>query len=158
MRKIQTSYLFRNTTTLSLLIVIWRLFWRYSSAFGADTIVDIFFLYQRRRGLTSLNLPFLGGVAVGSTLSGFIAGSTSWPVQYWWSNDLEAFIILLSLFSLDEIYYKRTPNHEISRRERPKNFLANIWASFFCGRSQVLPHTSMAEIVSHIKVVPRNTA
>ena len=122
-------------------------------ALGAVTIVDMFFLHQRGKGLTILNLSFLGGVVVGPTLSGFIAGSTSWPVQFWWSNGLEAFIILLSLFSLDETYYDRTPSQDISRRERPKNALANIWASFFRGRSQALPHTTMAEVVSHIEFV-----
>ena len=126
-------------------------------ALGADTIVDMFFLHQRGKGLTILNLSFLGGVVVGPTLSGFIAGSTSWPVQFWWSNGLEAFIILLSLFSLDETYYNRTPNQKISRKERPKNFLAHIWATFFCGRSHVLPHTTMAEVVSHIEVVSGTT-
>ena len=126
-------------------------------ALGADTIVDMFFLHQRGKGLTVLNLSFLGGVVVGPTLSGFIAGSTSWPVQFWWSNGLEAVIILLSFFLLDETYYERTANQDISRREWPKTFVANRWASFFCGGSRVLPNTTMTEVVSHIEAVSGDT-
>ena len=117
-------------------------------ALGADTIVDMFFLHQRGKGLTILNLSFLGGGAVGPTLSGFISGSTSWTVQFWWSNALEAVIILLSFFLLDETYYDRTPNQGVSPRRWPKSFVANRLATFFCG-SKVLPNTTMTEVVSH---------
>ena len=40
-------------------------------ALGVDTVVDIYLLHQRGKGLTALNLSFLGGVIVGPTLSGF---------------------------------------------------------------------------------------
>ena len=46
-------------------------------ALSVDTIVDVFFLHQREKALTVLNLFFLEGVVVGSTLSGFIVGTTS---------------------------------------------------------------------------------
>lgn len=79
---------------------------------------------------------------MGPTLGGFISGSASWPVQFWWSNGLEVAIILLSLFFLEEIYYDRTPNQDIGRRRWPEIFIANRWATFFCG-SKVLPNTTM---------------
>ena len=67
--------------------VIARLFGGFfggtAPALGADTILDIDFLHQRGKGLTALNLSFLRGVIVGATLSGFISGSVSWPVQFW---------------------------------------------------------------------------
>ena len=125
-------------------------------ALGADTIVDMYFLHQRGKGLTALNLSFLGGVIVGPTLSGFISGSVSWPVQFWWSNGLEAAIILLSLVLLEETYYDRALNQDTSRRRWPDTFLANRWATFFCG-SRVLPKTTMTEVVSRTEGVSRNT-
>lgn len=51
-------------------------------ALGADTIIDMFFLHERGKVLTVLNSTFLGGVVVGPTLSGFISGWASWPVQF----------------------------------------------------------------------------
>ena len=125
-------------------------------ALGADTIIDLFFLHQRGKGLMVLNLSFLGGVVVGPTLSGFISDSASWPVQFWWSNGLEAIIIVLSFSLLDETYYDRSPNRDIAPIGWPKGFLANRWATFFCG-SRVLPETTMAEVVSHIEAVSKIT-
>ena len=124
-------------------------------ALGADTVIDLFFLHQRGKALTILNLSFLGGVVVGPTLSGFISGSASWPVQFWWSNGLEAIIILLSFFLLEETYYDRSPKRDITPIGWPKNFVANRWATFLCG-SRVLPKTTMNEVVSHNEAVSKN--
>ena len=125
-------------------------------ALGADTIIDMFFLHERGKGLTVFILTFLGGVVVGPTLSGLISGSASWPVQFWWSNGLEAAIILLSLFLLEETYYDRTPNQDIARRRWPETFVANRCATFFRG-SRVLPNTTMTELVIYNERVSRNT-
>ncbi|KAF6218707.1 hypothetical protein HO133_005249 [Letharia lupina] len=111
---------------------------------GADTIVDIFFLHQRGKAFTVLNLSFLAGVVVGPTLSGFIVGSTSWTVQFWWSNGLEGIIIILTLALLEDTYYDRTPEGGEYRGRWPENFFANRVATFFCG-PRMIPSISMAE-------------
>lgn len=133
---------------------------------GADTIVDIFFLHQRGKAFTVLNLSFLAGVVVGPTMSGFIVGSTSWTVQFWWSNGLEGIIIILTLALLEDTYYDRTPEGGEYRGRWPENFFANRVATFFCG-ARMIPSISMAETVSqsfkhtriHVseKVLPQST-
>ena len=123
-------------------------------ALGADTIVDMYFLHQRGKGLTVLNLSFLGGVVVGPTLSGFISGSASWTVQFWWSNGLEAAIIILTVFFLHDTYYDRSPEAKFERRQWPDNFISNRWAHFGCG-SRVIPHVTTTEVVSFCPMLDR---
>ena len=124
------------------------LFGGSSTALGADTIVDMFFLHQRGKALAVLNISFLAGAIVGPTLSGFIVGSTNWTVQFWWSNGLEGIVILLTLALLQDTYYDRTPSADKSRKEWPDGFFANRTATFLCG-ARVIPSISMAETVSH---------
>ena len=123
------------------------LFGGVSPALGADTIVDMFFLHQRGKAFTVLNLSFLAGVVVGPTLSGFIVGSTNWTVQFWWSNGLEGIIILLTLALLHDTYYDRTSMADESRNKWPDDFFANRMATFSCG-ARVIPPISRAEMVS----------
>lgn len=124
------------------------LFGGTAPALGADTIVDIFFLHQRGKAFTVLNLSFLAGVVVGPTLSGFIVGSTDWTVQFWWTNGLEVIIIILTLALLEDTYFDRTAVSEENRSRWPDSFFANRMATFFCG-TRVNPSISMAETVSH---------
>ena len=123
------------------------LFGGVSPALGAATIVDMFFLHQRGKAFTVLNLSFLAGVVVGPTLSGFIVGSTNWTVQFWWSNGLEGIIILLTLALLHDTYYDRTSMADGSRNKWPDDFFANRMATFVCG-ARVIPPISRAEMVS----------
>lgn len=130
--------------------VIARLFGGFfggnATALGADTILDLFFLHQRGKGLTALNLSFLGGVVVGPTLSGFIVGSTSWTVQFWWSNGLEAIIILLSLFFLEDTSYDRAAKGLEQSIVWPKSFWANRTSTFLC-HPRIIPPVEAAESV-----------
>lgn len=123
------------------------LFGGTAPALGADTIVDIFFLHQRGKAFTALNLSFLAGVVVGPTLSGFIVGSTNWTVQFWWSNGLEGLIIILTLALLEDTYYDRTLGADECRSRWPESFIANRIATFF-GGAGVIPVISMADTVS----------
>lgn len=124
------------------------LFGGTAPALGAGTIVDMFFLHQRGKAFTVLNLSFLAGVVVGPTLSGFIVGSTYWTVQFWWSNGLQGIIIILTVALLEDTYYDRTLEAEECCNKWPDNFFANRMATFFCG-ARVIPPISMAETVSH---------
>ena len=124
------------------------LFGGTAPALGADTIVDLFFLHQRGKAFTVLNLSFLAGVVVGPTLSGFIVGSTSWTVQFWWSNGLEGIIIVLTLALLQDTYYDRTLEADEGRNKWPDSFIANRAATFFFGARVIRP-ISVAQTVSH---------
>ena len=53
---------------------------RTAAALGADTIVDLYFLHQRGKGLAMLNISFLSGGVVGQALNGYISGSA--PGRY----------------------------------------------------------------------------
>ena len=123
------------------------LFGGTAPALGADTVVDMFFLHQRGKAFTVLNVSFLAGVVVGPTLSGFIVGSTNWTVQFWWSNALEGIIIILTLALLEDTYYDRTSEAEGCRKTWPQTFLANRMATFFCA-TRVYPPISVTETVS----------
>lgn len=124
------------------------LFGGTAPALGADTIVEIFFLHQRGKAFTVLNLSFLAGVVVGPTMSGFIVGSTDWAVQFWWTNGLEVIIIILTLTLLQDTYFDRTGVSEGNRSRWPDGFFANRMATFFWG-TRVIPSISMTEAVSH---------
>ena len=118
-------------------------------ALGADALVDIFFLHQRGKALTVLNLSFLFGVVMGPIFSGFIVGNTTWTVQFWWSNGLEAAVIILSLFLLEDTHYDRAAvaKDRADRKHWPENWVANRMSTFFCG-ARVIPPISWAETVS----------
>ena len=122
------------------------LFGGTAPALGADIIVDMFFLHQRGKAFTALNLSFLAGVVVGPTLSGFIVDSTTWTVQFWWSNGLEGLIIILTLTLLEDTYYDRMVKKE-DRKRLPDEFFANRMMTFFCGSRMVHP-ISTGETVS----------
>ncbi|KAL8827458.1 MAG: hypothetical protein Q9191_003169 [Dirinaria sp. TL-2023a] len=123
-------------------------------ALGADTVVDLFYLHQRGKAFTVLNLSFLAGAVVGPTFSGFIVGSTSWTVQFWWSNGLEAAIIVLSLLFLEETFYDRTTGRKAAEKTKPDNFLARRWATFFRG-SKLMPPISVAGSLKHFLIAPQ---
>ena len=123
------------------------LFGGIAPTLGADTVVDLYFLHQRGKAFTALNLCLLAGVVVGPTLSGFIVNSTSWTVQFWWSNGLEAVIVILTLALLEETHYDRTLKTEEHRKRLPENFVANRVATFL-GGARVIHPISTAETVS----------
>lgn len=123
------------------------LFGGTAPALGADTIVDLFFLHQRGKAFTVLNLSFLAGVVVGPTLSGFIVGSTSWTVQFWWSNGLEGIVIILTILLLEDTYFDRTLEAEAYRNRWPETFIANRMATLL-SKGRVIPSVSNAETVS----------
>lgn len=123
------------------------LFGGVAPSLGADTVVDLFFLHQRGKAFTALNISFLVGVVVGPTLSGFIVDSTSWTVQFWWSNGVEALIIILTLALLEDTHYDRSLTTEECRKSHPEKFIENRVATFFYGRRVIQP-ISNAETVS----------
>ena len=113
---------------------------------GSGVLVDMYFLHQRGKAFTTLNLAFLLGVVIGPTFSGFIVQSAPWPVQFWWTNGLEALILILAFFFLEDTYYDRPSTENQGSNRVRKNFLANRMETFFCG-SRTAPPVSFATIV-----------
>ena len=121
---------------------------------GADTIVDLFFLHQRGKAFTALNIFFIAGAVVGPTLSGFIVSSTSWTVQFWWSNGLEAVVVILTLALLEDTHYDRTLKTEEHRKRLPEKFLANRVATFLCGTQVIHPISTGETVSTYLELLP----
>lgn len=65
-------------------------------------ILETFFLHQRGRAFTFYTMSAGFGGQSGTTFSGFIANSSAWPVQFWWTVAVEAVVVLLVAFFLDD--------------------------------------------------------
>ena len=101
------------------------LFGGNSAALGSEVMVDKFFLHQRGKALTVLNLSFLFGVVIGPTFSGFIVQSAPWPVQYWWSVGLQAALVLASFVFLQDTYSDRD-NPDIGSKMDNRGWLLSV--------------------------------
>ncbi|MCJ1447688.1 MAG: hypothetical protein MMC23_008199 [Stictis urceolatum] len=101
------------------------LFGGNSAALGSEVMVDTFFLHQRGKALTVLNLSFLFGVVIGPTFSGFIVQSAPWPVQYWWSVGLQAALVLASFVFLQDTYFDRD-NPDIGSKMDNRGWLLSV--------------------------------
>ena len=110
-------------------------------ALGADVLVDIYFLHQRGKAFTALNLSFLLGVVIGPTFSGFIVQSASWPVQFWWTNGLEGAIVILAVLFLEDTYYDRSSAKEKENSGTQEGQLVKRIRTLL-GGSHSLPETS----------------
>lgn len=118
-------------------------------ALGGATMLDLFFLHQRGRALTVLNISFLMGIVVGPTFSGFIVASAPWPVQFWWTNGLQAVVILLSFFFLHDTGYDRTDAME-NRELPPKSTFMSSRNKFFFFGAIAGAQQSWAQTVSTV--------
>lgn len=77
------------------------------SILGPRYLVDMFFLHQRGRAFTVLHLALNFGASAGPTFAGFVAATSYWPVEYWWSVSLVAFTIVVVFLFLEETNYDR---------------------------------------------------
>lgn len=69
---------------------------------GTGMIMEMFFLHERGRALTTFHLFFLFGTVAGPTFGGFIVQHVSWTVEFWWTVALQAFIFILGESSRSE--------------------------------------------------------
>lgn len=114
------------------------------SAIGGNTILDLFYLHQRGRAFICYQISILFGATLSPTISGFIAGSTSWTWCFWWTAPLLAVTALLVLFLAEETSFDR----ELGRPsvERPQDFIGSRAATFLPGTA-VVATPSPAEFV-----------
>ena len=115
-------------------------------ALGTEAMIELFFLHQRGKVLAVFNLTVLFGVVMGPTFSGFIlCCGAPWPVQFWWSNALEAVVLVLAFFFLHDTHYDRGAGGK-EKQQWPKPFVANRMSTFFCG-TRVMPRVSWGKVV-----------
>ncbi|KAG8170048.1 hypothetical protein KVR01_000793 [Diaporthe batatas] len=101
------------------------------SVLGPRYLVDMYFLHQRGRAFTFLHLALNFGASFGPTVSGFVAGRSYWPVEYWWSVALCGFTIIVVFLFLEETTYDRTPG--AVNRIKPDSWLKDRYETFLFG-------------------------
>ncbi|KAK6072066.1 MFS-type transporter [Seiridium cupressi] len=112
------------------------------SILGPRYLVDMFFLHQRGRAFTILHLALNFGASAGLTFAGFVAASSYWPVEYWWSVALVAFTIIVVFLYLEETYYDRTD--ESANRIPPSSWLRDRFETF--PGTKVVPPVTWGEV------------
>ena len=109
-------------------------------------IMDIFFLHQRGRAFTSLEISLLAAVIISPTIGGFIVQSEPWPYTFWWTLGFTGAALALVLCFLEETSFSRDPSARCFP-ERSESFLNNRLGTFLPG-NKVVPRTSVAQVVS----------
>jgi MFS family permease len=127
------------------------LFGSIPSAVGGSTIFDLFYLHQRGRAFICFWISITFGATVGPTLSGFIAGTTSWTWCFWWTVPLLAITALLVFLLAEDTSFDREQGIPVLERP-PQNFLPSRVAIFFPGTA-VVAHYSAVEVVWHFPFI-----
>ena len=70
------------------------------SILGTGMILDIFYLHERGRALTTFHVSLLLGTVAGPTFGGFIVEHVAWTNEFWWTVALQGFIFILGQFSV----------------------------------------------------------
>ena len=68
------------------------------SVLAASYIMDMYFLHQRGKAFTALEVAYLSGFLLTPALGGFIANYKPWPYVFWWLVALNGFCVVLSNF------------------------------------------------------------
>jgi MFS family permease len=114
------------------------------SVLGPRYLVDMFFLHQRGRAFTVLNLALVFGASAGPTFSGFVAAHAYWPIEYWWHVALTSFTIFPVIFFLEDTNYDRSEG--ATNRSKPQSFLKDRLETFL-PNNKVVPHISWGDMV-----------
>lgn len=71
------------------------LFGSIPGALASGFIMDMYFLHQRGKVFTALEVAYLSGFLATPALGGFIANSRPWPFVFWWLVAVNGFSALL---------------------------------------------------------------
>ena len=133
-------------------------------------IMDIYFLHQRGRAFTALEVAYLSGFLVTPALGGFIANSRPWPFVFWWLVAVNAFSTLLgkilstlqdiismltysaAFFVLEDTRFERDIGS--SSRVHQRSYIGGRAALFLPGTS-VTPRGSIQGLVSQYPLSTR---
>ncbi|KAM0804772.1 putative polyamine transporter [Usnea florida] len=111
---------------------------------AAGLIMDIYFLHQRGRAFTVLEVSLHAGSIAAPVFGGFIANAKPWRDVYWWLLGIIAVSIPLVFLFLEETSFQRDKASE-PFPPRPKFFVTNRIATFFPGTA-VVPRTTFAHV------------
>ncbi|KAL9129156.1 MAG: hypothetical protein Q9175_007372 [Cornicularia normoerica] len=111
---------------------------------ATSLIMDLYFLHQRGRAFTVLEVSLNAGAVAAPVFGGFIADTKPWPDVFWWLVAVIAFSILLAFFFLEETSFRRDEESE-PLPQRPSSFTSNRIATFFPGTA-VVPRTTVAHM------------
>jgi MFS family permease len=67
------------------------------SILGAQVLMDIFFLHERGRAVTTFHMCFLLGTVAGPTFGGFVVQHVTWPFEFWWTVALQCAVAILGM-------------------------------------------------------------
>lgn len=109
-------------------------------------IMDLYFLHQRGKAFTVLEVSLLAGAVAAPVFGGFIADTKPWPNVFWWLVAVIAVSIPLAFFFLEETAFRRNEESE-PLPQRPSSFMSNRIATFFPGTA-VVPRTTVAHIAN----------
>ena len=108
-------------------------------------ILDIFFLHNRGRAFICYEIAILFGATSGPTFSGFIAGTSTWMVCFWWTVPLLAITAISVFIFAEETGFDR--ERGVMPIDIPRGFLKSRVAIFFPGTA-VVAVPSGGDIVS----------
>ncbi len=125
-------------------------------------VIDMYFLHQRGKAFTVLEVSLLSGFLVTPALGGFIADSRPWPYVFWWLAAVNGFAALLGGLKADSgktvltvcVAFAVLEETSFERGEtlglRPQlngSYLARRVALFLPGTA-VVPRTTVGHMVS----------
>ena len=64
-------------------------------------VMDLYFLHQRGKAFTVLEVAYLSGFLASPALGGFIVDSKPWPFVFWWLVAVNGFAVLLGWSIVD---------------------------------------------------------
>ena len=112
-------------------------------------ILDIFFLHNRGRAFICYEIAILFGATSGPTFSGFIAGTSTWMVCFWWTVPLLAITAMLVFVFAEETGFDR--ERGVIPVDIPRGFTKSRIATFFPG-SAVVTVPSGGDIVGDLSI------
>lgn len=116
---------------------------------GADLIVEMFFLHDRGKCFVLYTGSILLGLVASTTISGFVAQSASWTVQFWYQVALEGCLAILCPLVLDETGWTREETQVFP--QAPHGFVARKLATYLFTQ-RLMPRTTGREMLQIIAV------
>ena len=123
------------------------LFGAVPSAVGGGMILDIFFIHHRGRAFVCYGIAILFGATSGPTFSGFITGTSTWTICFWWTVPFLAITAILVFVFAEETSFNREKG--AMPVDIPHGFIMSRRAIFFLGTATVV-RPSSGEFVSQL--------
>ncbi|MCJ1359763.1 MAG: hypothetical protein MMC33_009765 [Icmadophila ericetorum] len=119
------------------------LFGSVPAQLASGYIMDLYFLHQRGKAFTVLEVCIFGGILVAPVLGGFIANSKPWPFVFWWLVAVSGLSVILTFLLLEETSYSR--ENPALNTPRPQSYVANRICTFLPG-TKTIPRTTFRAV------------